>query len=252
MSGTTQIQDVTPQQFVGRIADLFPPNWCSDDAKASGNVFTLILTVGQKLTDVLTQIQYVQEAARLKTETSPELDDAGLDFFGGALPRPIGMSDANYAALLLSSLFKPAATRKAISDAVTAATGQTPRMVEPWNVTDTGARDTPISFRDVDTAANPMRNTDPGLRCQGFIDAVPPITLTLQGNPLIARDTSAFRDANEYRITIQSVDTTSIFNTINALRAAGITIWVRVANLTALSSVPDTLSSITLGEAILQ
>ena len=162
------------------------------------------------------------------------------------------MPDADYAALILSSLFKPAATRKAISDAITQLTGQTPRMVEPWNVTDTGARDSPISFRDVDTAANPMRNTNPGLRCQGFIDAVPPVILTLKGNPLIARDTNAYRDANEYRISIQSGDTTSIFDTINSLRAAGIKIWVRVANITALSSVPETLNAFILGESIIR
>jgi hypothetical protein len=252
MAGVTVIQNVTPEQFAGRIADLFPPNWASDDAKASGNVFALLLTVGQKLTDVLEQVQYIQSAARVPTETTPELDNAGLDFFGGSLPRPIGMPDADYAALILSSLFKPAATRKAISDAITQLTGQTPRMVEPWNVTDTGARDTPISFRDVDTVANQMRNTNPGLRCQGFIDAVPPVILTLKGNPLIARDTTAYRDANEYRISIQSGDTTSIFDTINSLRAAGIKIWVRVANITALSSVPETLNAFILGESIIR
>jgi hypothetical protein len=252
MAGVTVIQNVTPEQFAGRIADLFPPNWASDDAKASGNAFALLLTVGQKLTDLLAQVQYLQSAARIPTETTPELDNAGLDFFGGSLPRPGGMADADYATLILSSLFKPAATRKAISDAITQATGQTPRMVEPWNVTDTGARDTPISFRDVDTAANPMRNTNPGLRCQGFIDAVPPIILTLKGNPLIARDATGYRDANEYRISIQSGDTISIFDTINSLRAAGITIWVRVANITALSAVPETLNAIILGDSILQ
>ncbi len=187
MAGTV-ITPLTGAAFAQRIAELFPPNWCSDDAKTSGNVYSLLLSVGNELTNLMNEVQYTQQATLIETETSPELDNAGLDFFGGTLPRPTGMSDANYSALILSSLFPSGATRAAISAAIEKVTGQAPRMVEPWNVNDTGARDSPIGFRDVDTAVNPMRNTNPGLRCQGFIDSLPPITVTLGGQPLVARD----------------------------------------------------------------
>ena len=234
MAGPTVITPLTGAAFAQRIAELFPPNWCSDDAKTSGNVYSLLLSLGNELTNLMNEVQYTQQATLIGTETSPELDNAGLDFFGGTLPRPPGMSDANYSALILSSLFPTSATRAAISAAIKKATGQAPRMVEPWNVNDTGARDSPISFRDVDTAANPMRNTNPGLRRQGFIDSLPAITVTLGGQPMIARDFNGFRDANEYRVTISSSGVSSLYDVINAVKAEGITIWVRIGTIPAI------------------
>lgn len=251
MAGTV-ITPLTPAAFTQRIADLFPPNWCSDDAKQTGNVFGLLLSVGTELTNLMAEVQYTQKAALIGTETSPELDNASLDFYGGALPRPTGMADQPFSTLILSSLFQSAATRQAISAAIEKATGKAPRMVEPWNVLDTGARDSPISFRDVDTAANPMRNTNPGLRCQGFIDSIPPITATLGGQTLVARDTNGFRDANEYRLTIASVDTSSLYDTINAVKAEGITIWVRIANVAPVVPYPFTLGQFILNLSALQ
>lgn len=185
--------------------------------------------MSQGLAQVLKQIHYAKAADYLQTETSPELDLASVDFFGpNALPRPVGMSDANFYALILAQLFKSAVTRQAISDAIFAITGVRPRLIEPWNPADTGCRDTLVSFRDVDTTANPMRNTSGYLAWNGFIETVLPNSAVLGGlNPLLTRDDGGFRDANEYRLTIPNFPSNSIYNAVNAVRAFGTTVWIR-------------------------
>ena len=190
---TTQINTITADGFAQRMSQtpMYPRGWASEAAKQPGGVFyALMNTLGTQLSYLITELQYALNAQRIQTETSPELDLASVDFFGqGVLPRPTGMSDANYLALIQANLLQPAATRGAVSNAIYRLTGAVPRIVEPWNPADTGCRDTLKSYRDIDTTGNPMRNTNPSLRYQGFIDSVLPPISGLGGNQqLLTRD----------------------------------------------------------------
>lgn len=229
MSGTV-IPDLTGIQFANRIADLFPRDWSSDDAKQNGNVFAAFLAVGNKMRDVLQEIQYAAAAQRMQTETAPELDLASVDFLGNALPRPPGMSDADFAQLILNSLFKPAATRSALQNALTQLTGVVPRMLEPWNIFDTGVWGN-ISYWNVDTVANPARWGNGGLRYQGFIETVgAPIPAIGTNNPILTWGTAYWNVPGYFFGIISANAAQSIDDLINRIRAYGTIVWIKVLN----------------------
>lgn len=226
---STTLTTISPQQFAGRIADLFPRGWSSDDAKQSGNVYALFLSFGQQLAVVQAQIQYALGAQRLATETFPELDDASMDFLGDQLPRAAGMSDADFAAAIIAELFQPVATRSALSNALIKLTKQTPRMLEPWSPLDTGAWGVGgPSYWDVDTIANPAR-WGAGPRYQGYIETTPPALSAIGPNNPIQCWNSAYWDVPGYFFgIISSVGIDTLNETINRLRAYGTTVWVKL------------------------
>jgi hypothetical protein len=230
MTGPTTIPTITADGFAQRMAALIPRGWASDAAKQpGGNLYALLYSLGSQLNFLITELQYALAAQRIQTETSPELDEASQDYFGNALPRPPGMSDANFAALIMSNLLQKGATRQAVSDAVYKLTGIVPRIVEPWNPGDTGCRDSLLSYRDIDTAANPLENTNPGARYQGFISTIAPPVMGLGLNPLLTRDGAGFRDANEYRISIAVISgVQELYNAINKVKVEGTVVWVKI------------------------
>ena len=238
MSGTT-INPLTGDQFAARIAELFPRGWCGDDAKQpGGNVYALFLAAGNELSIVQTELQYALNAQRLQTETFPELDLASIDYFGEDLPRPAGASDAAFEQLIVAALFQPAATRSALQNALTALTGSVPRMLEPWNVIDTGVWGYK-SYWNVDTAANPARWGNGGLRYQGFIEtAAPSIPAIGPNNPILGWSDSAYWNVAGYFFgIIPPVDLNAIDDLINRLRAYGTIVWVKIVSQGALGTI---------------
>lgn len=225
----TVVPTITPAQFAARVASMFPRNWASDDAKATGLVAGLMQAICTSISTALGQVQYAQGATLMGTATAPELDNASVDFFGGALPRIPGQLDASFAAMIEAALLKSAATRPAIIAAVVKATGATPRIIEPWNSGDTGCWDTACYF-DVDTPANPARWADPSQKFQAFIESIrPPFVGT--GNALQTFDDSAFWNVPGYMFSDASyASALSLYAIVNVLRAAGITLWLRITN----------------------
>ena len=227
MSGT-QIPFVSGTAFAQRLGRLFPRDWASDDAVQSGNVYALFLSAGQEISDLLQEVQYAALAQRMQTETSPELDLASQDFFGTALPRPSGMSDQNFYTLIVSNLFKSAATRAAISAAIQGLTGVAPRMMEPWNIFDTGVW-TRNSYWNVDSSANPARWGNGGLRYQGFIETAPAQVPVFGANvPILGWGDGAYWNVPGYFFGIIGNNTTlSVYDVINKVRAYGTLVWVK-------------------------
>ena len=231
----TVFPNYTQAQFAQRIATQFPRGWANDAAKQDGtlgtgvpgNMFLLMSAISSQIQFLQTEVQYALNAQRMQTETSPKLDLASQDFFGDALPRPAGMSDANFFALIQVNLFKKVATRSALIAVIKAATGVAPRLIEPWCPADTGARDTLVSFRDIDTPANPFVNTSAFLAYNGFILSVPPTFSTLAGNPFTTQDDSAFRDANEYMLDLTGSAVQNLFSVIQAAKAFGTDVWLQ-------------------------
>lgn len=237
MSGST-IVSIDGPTFAARVAQLFPRGWASDDAKQTGNVYALLLSLGNQLQVTQQEVQYALAAQRLQTEQSPELDDASLDFYGGALPRGPGESNADFANDIIQKLFQPAATRSAISNALTVLTGFVPRMMEPWNVYDTGAWRYQ-SYWNVDTVQNPARWGNGGLRYQGFIETSPPgIPAIGPNNPILTWDDSAYWNVPGYFFgIIPPVDQNAINDLINRLRAYGTEVWVKLVSPTQLGTI---------------
>lgn len=219
----------TPAQvFAQRLAALFPPGWASPDGMTGGVAFAFLLGQGTGLAEALNQLVYARNAVLVGTETSPELDLASQDFFGSALPRPPGMTDAAFAALIVSNLFLKVATRGAIAAALTNLTGVAPRMIEPWNPGDTGAWGA-NSYWDVDTAATPWRLSGEE-RATGFIvSATSQVASVLGGNPDPMLDDGFYWDvAGSLFADIQISASTNVYASVDKLRAYGVTVGVQI------------------------
>lgn len=230
------IYPYTTQQLASRIAADFPVNWAGSDAEQSGQFSVLLEALGQGLEDVLQEILYAADAARITTATSPELDTASLDFFGPLLPRPNGMSDQAYAVLIISNLLQTAATRPAIQSAIQRLAGVTPRMMEPKNIFDCGVWGK-SSYWKVDTVQNPARWGSPGSVFQGFIEtAAPAITPIGPNNPILCWGTTAYWDVPGYFMGVISTQSAQqVDQIVNSLKAEGTTVWIKIVSATTLT-----------------
>lgn len=248
----TTIPTLSGEQFAARIADLFPRGWASDDAKQSGNVHALLLSVGNELSLVQKEVQYALAAQRIGTETFPELDFASIDFLGNALPRTPGQPDITFAAAVIAALFKTAVTRPALRNALTALTGYVPRMLEPWSVLDTGAWRN-RSYWNVDTINNPARWGNGGLRYQGFIETAPPsIPAIGANNPIQCWGDSAYWNQPGYFFgVIAPVNVNAINDVVNNLHAYGTTVFVKLVapGVLTLSTAPGVVTALSAASA---
>lgn len=234
----TFITQLSGEQFAARISDLFPRGWASDDARLSGNVHALFLSFAQQLSFVQTEIQYALRAQRLQTETFPELDFASVDYLGDLLPRPHGQTDADFALAITNALFSRVATKQALSNALLRLTGVLPRMMEPWNVTDTGAWGVGgPSYWNVDTIRNPAR-WGGDQRYQGFIETTPPSIDALgPNNPILTWNTAYWNVPGYFFGIISSVGEDTLNDTLNRIRAYGTEVWVKLISQSALEAV---------------
>ncbi len=171
-NGTTTIPSLQATDFVDRMADLIPNNWCGQQAKQNGGggVFNAMLTaIATETASMMQEIQYALDATRIATETDPELSLAAQDFFGpGVLPRPKGDTDAEYAAYITANLFRPAVDRQSIQDALDGILPSPPRLIEPWRMLDVGYVDN--GFLDIDSEVVACRVAAPEQRYQGYIE----------------------------------------------------------------------------------
>lgn len=237
MAGTT-ITPYTADQFAQRLARAFPNGWASQTAKQQGGtLYALFKSLGADLSVAHSAIAYALGSTRIGTATAPELDIASQDFLGNLLPRLPGETDAAYSVRILQQLPPTGATRPAIIAALKQLTGATPRVVEPWSPADTGCWDLvggiPVSYWDVDTAANPAQWADPGLRWQGFIITKPPPPLP--GGPIIQcfdrgnGANGAYWDVPGYGfMELQLVSNSQVYATIARLHVEGTIVWVKI------------------------
>lgn len=143
-AGPTTFANLTPQQFAARLAAVFPPGWCAPEAKMPGGiVYDVMAAESSQLSFVLGSLIYGLDATRIDTAQNGALDAASVDFFGAfpglyALPRNPGETDASFAARIEAAMLPDGATRQAVSNAIEAVTGTVPRLVEPWQLADTG------------------------------------------------------------------------------------------------------------------
>jgi hypothetical protein len=237
----TTYTPLTPTQFGARMAALFPPGWASPEAKQEGGAVRGVMdTLGTPLAFESGALQYAFEACLIGTAQNGALDGKALDFFGSgfyALPRNPGESDAAYSARLLAALLPEGATRKAVSDAVKAVTGQAPRIIEPWRPADTGVLDggpgAGMMFYDIDNVVTPGLMTDNGLGYQGFIQTILPLAQPFGNNPTPVMDEytmnldvggSSMLDAAS-GATPQGAQ--AVYNAINRAKCEGTIAWVQ-------------------------
>lgn len=120
--------------FLSRLKSGLPP-WFGDTYPNLENILR-----GEAAMYAAAYLLYVFAATqtRIKSSTGPFLDMTAFSFFGTTVTRKAGESDPSFLARLLANLFQKKGTRAAIINAVTQATGYTPKVYEPWNTADTG------------------------------------------------------------------------------------------------------------------
>lgn len=224
----TVIPSISAAQFLRRLSEDLPNGWAGQDALQGGAWSSLLEALGGGLSSVMSAIQYTASATRIPTSTSPELDEASLDFFGGSLPRPPGMPDASFAQLIINSLFNGGATRPAIAAAIQRLTGAAPRMLEAHNIFDTGVWRL-NSYWNVDTPANPGR-WGGYQQNQGFIETIAPADPAIgSNNPILCWGTTAFWNVPGYFFgIISAAGPAELNNLISTIKAEGITVWVKI------------------------
>jgi len=127
---TGDVDDMT-----GRLQAVLPARWFGGTTPVLNALLTGLAAAWSGLYGLL---QSVAAQARIATAFGIFLDMASLDYFGGALPRAAGESDAAFSLRIRANLLAPRATRAALVVALTNLTGRAPVIFEPLNASDTG------------------------------------------------------------------------------------------------------------------
>lgn len=121
--------------MVGRLRSVLPTRWFADVAPLRDG---LLGGLGTAWSAVHGLILAVRGQARIATASGSILDLAAFDFFGSALLRRNGESDASLQARVKLEMLRPRATRGALSLALSDLTGRAPSIFEPARPADTG------------------------------------------------------------------------------------------------------------------
>lgn len=214
---------------------MFPQPWSNSDARTVGGVlYTLVKAAGGELEVANANIQYLLDAMRISTATGDALDSVASDFFGETvigpqeISRSPGEDDDALRNRIKASLLLPLGTREAISELIRRLTGQTPRMLEPWDLNDTGAYEA-NTYWDIDTVANPARYADPSMRYQGAIESILPAFGDNGEHPVWCYDIGASYDTfSAYWLDAKStwwLNVRKLDALINKSKIFGTTIW---------------------------
>jgi hypothetical protein len=121
--------------MLGRLKAVLPARWFGDSTPILDALLSGLAAAWSVLYSLVTD---VAAQTRIATAGAPFLDIASADYFGTALPRRAGESDAAFSLRLRANLIAPRATRAAVAAALTSLTGRAPKIFEPLNADDTG------------------------------------------------------------------------------------------------------------------
>jgi len=119
-----------------RLAALLPLRWFPD---ATPVLSALLSGLSDGWAWLYSMLEYVRQQTRIGTATDSFVDLISEDFFGAALPRKAGETDAAFRTRIQAAMFQPRATRPALVATLTNLTGRAPGVFEPARPADTGA-----------------------------------------------------------------------------------------------------------------
>lgn len=118
-----------------RLRQVLPLRWFPDSAP----VLDMLLTgIARMWCWSFAQLQAVKSQTRISTATGVWLDVIARDYFGSALQRRPGESDARYSLRIRAELVRERGTRKAVESVLLSVSGRSPVLFEPANTSDTG------------------------------------------------------------------------------------------------------------------
>jgi hypothetical protein len=209
--------------MLSRLKSLIPRGWFADVAPLRDAVLG---GIADSLAWIYGFILYAKLQARLATATAPFLDIASLDFFGNALPRRNGESDAVFSGRIRNEIMRERQTRNAVASAVTNLTGRTPIVIEPANPSDTATYGIGAYYGQSGIYGSLL------LRNQLFVIAFRPLgagianvrgyAFGFYGAPI-----SRYVDQSEIQGPVLDSD---IYAMVARTVAAGVTAWVQILN----------------------
>ena len=224
----------TQEQWAQRLVNTQPAQWFSDTAKNPGGVlYSICMAFGQVFTGLQQGLLLGYDASYIQTAVGTYLDTVAQDFFGTEVVRAPGEPDASFAARIMAGLLQPAATWGAMNSALTAFSGASPTIIEPWDCSETGNYDR--SFFDVpDNAEGGLRLT-PNTPYEVLVIASTPSGDVLNGNPVTTYDDGMFFDS--YTAMYADIPSTSLsisllYDTIRRVAPVGVAVWVQLGFLT--------------------
>lgn len=212
-----------------RLRSVLPP-WFSD---SNPILEGLIAGAAAILVAAYALYAYAVEQARIATATGIWLDLIAQDFFGVGLLRLINETDDAYRSRILASLFRPQATRSAISDVVEGLTGEKPTIIEPFSPADCGAYGIGYAGYGVGGAYGSMLTP-----AQAFIVTKRPVVPGVTNVGGYGKGPWGYGAGNGRYTSIASITSDqTIYAAIARAKAAGVRIWVAFSDYTAPQSI---------------
>jgi len=185
--------------MLGRLKAVLPLRWFADATPVLDGVLTGLAAAWATL---YTMLGYVRLQTRVGTATDSFLDMAAADYFGGALTRRSGETDAAFRARILLEMTRERGTRPAMIAGLTDLTGRAPAIFEFARPVDTGTWNGILAY-----------NTAGGwgslqLPFQALVTAHRPAAGTIAAPPADA----------------------DILATVNAVRPAATIVWTSIQN----------------------
>lgn len=206
--------------FFARIKALIPRSWFA----VSSNFDATLQAPALALSLNYAQVMYAKLQMRIKTSIDGFLDIVANDYFGATLLRLGQEGDDSFRNRILANLFVKGPTRKDMSNVLTLLTGRTPAIFEPSNPSDTGGWDAGGFYFDAQGGWG-----DP-LPYQSMVTAYRPLVSDVSLGEL---DSYRFSlDGNGYWSDAQpeSVSDAAIIAAVEATRALGTIVWLRIAD----------------------
>jgi hypothetical protein len=207
-----------------RLLAVLPP-WFGD-----GNpILNAVLTMAAQVLAVAYGLYtYAKDQTRIRTATGIWLDIIAVDFFGALLPRGDNEADDDYRQRILANLFRPRATRAAISDVITAVTGQSPIIIEPFSPADCGAYG--VGYAGYGSAG---AYGSVSLPAQAFVIASRPTQAGISnvagyGFPQAGYGVGSQSEYATLSMMGAGVADADIYAAIANTKAAGVTIWAQI------------------------
>lgn len=202
-----------------RLKALIPRSWFG----LSPNFDATLQGPAWALSSNYAQITYAALQTRIKSATDGYLDLIACDFFGIALARNVLESDGAFRARILANLFVKGPTRKDMRTVLTLITGKAPVIFEPGNTADSGGWDGGFYFDREGGWGDP-------LPYQSMVTAYRPIGGIVSLGEWDANRFSFDADAWWSDEQPDSITDTAIVAAVEATRALGTTVWLRIAD----------------------
>lgn len=213
--------------IAGRLQQVIPHGWFANGLSPVRDA--LLQGAASALAFAYALLGYVRIQTRITTAGDAFLDMIAADFFGTALVRTLGQTDASFRARIIASLFRERGTRNAVKTVLTQLTGRAPVVFEPARPADAGGYGMACGYGVAGAYGSVL------LPMQAFVTAYRPLGVGIPsvagyGVPTAGYGVPSQGEYASMSMIQGAVTDADIYNAIDRVRPAGYTIWVAISN----------------------